>query len=455
MGGIATFEIPGGAPVPDGIVPAGSISSNKEVRLVDEHGAPVAEGEAGEILVVSDYLAAGYLHDDEQTALRFGTDADGRPTCRQGDLGRFDGNGDLVLLGRADAAVKVRGYLVEPGEIEAAFMTMPDVTEVVVTTVVAPPAVTYLIAYVVTKATVRPPSPAAFRRGLRGVLPEYMIPTHIVALPSLPRNERGKVDRQQLPPVAPRVPVDEEQDMRQQIMAGIWGETLGLTDIALDDDFMALGGDSLTAEEMLAAVHDRFDVDLASTQLLEYPTLREFTGRVTSTAKALPSHPDVVTLRSGGTETPVFAFAGAGALALTFLPLSRHLEGRSVYAFQAHGLEQRALPDWSVEAAARRYLEIIRVIQPKGPYRAGGALVRWSGRARDRGPARVGWSGGGARHAARHVPAAQHRHPARTRLPETGAACHRAIGGTASGEVLARSRRPTPAGRPAGGAPNR
>ncbi|WP_423919494.1 alpha/beta fold hydrolase [Frigoribacterium sp. 2-23] len=368
MGGIATFEIPGGAPVPDGIVPAGSISANKEVRLVDEHGAPVAEGEAGEILVVSDYLSDGYLNDEEQTAMRFGVADDGRPTCRQGDLGRFDGNGDLVLLGRADAAVKVRGYLVEPGEIEAAFMTMPDVTEVVVTPVVAPPAVTYLIAYVVTKPTVRPPSPAALRRGLRGVLPEYMVPTHIVQLPALPRNERGKVDRQQLPPVAPRVPVDEVQDMRQQIMSGIWGESLGLTDVGLDDDFMALGGDSLSAEEMLAAVHERFDVDLASTQLLEYPTLREFTERVTSSAKALPSHPDVVTLRTGGSRTPVFAFAGAGALALTFLPLSRHLDDRSVYAFQAHGLEQRALPDWSVESAARRYLEIIRVIQPKGPY---------------------------------------------------------------------------------------
>ncbi|WP_423923843.1 alpha/beta fold hydrolase [Frigoribacterium sp. 2-23] len=368
IGGFAAHRIRSGEVVPDGVVPAGKPGTNKEVRLVDENGAPVAQGETGEILVVSDYMSPGYLNDEVQTAMRFGRDADGRPTVHQGDLGRFDENGDLVLLGRADSAVKVRGYLVEPGEIEGALLTMTDVTEAVVIPLVAPPAATTLVAYVVADARLRPPSPAELRRRLRAVLPEYMVPAHIVQLAALPINERGKIDRQQLPPVAARTPVDEEQDVRQQVMAGIWGETLGLTDVALDDDFMALGGDSLTAEEMLAAVHDRFDVDLPSTQLLEYPTLREFTERVTTSTKALPSHPDVVTLRSGGTGTPVFAFAGAGALALTFLPLSRHIENRSVYAFQAHGLEQRAWPDWSVEAAARRYIEIIRVIQPKGPY---------------------------------------------------------------------------------------
>jgi thioesterase domain-containing protein len=131
---------------------------------------------------------------------------------------------------------------------------------------------------------------------------------------------------------------------------------------------MALGGDSLAAEEMLAIVQERFGVALVSTDVVEAPTLREFTRRVMLGSASLPSHPDVVTLRSEGTDTPMFCFAGSGALALTFVPLSRHIPNRPVYAFQARGLEKRAMPDWTVESTARRYLEIIRIVQPRGPY---------------------------------------------------------------------------------------
>jgi thioesterase domain-containing protein len=118
----------------------------------------------------------------------------------------------------------------------------------------------------------------------------------------------------------------------------------------------------------LTIVEERFSVSLVSSDLIAAPTLREFTRLVKQDSAALPSHPDVVTLQSGGIRTPLFCFAGSGALALTFLPLSRHFPDRAIYAFQAHGLEKRALPDRSVEAAARRFLEIIRLVQPRGPY---------------------------------------------------------------------------------------
>ncbi|PRY69403.1 acyl-CoA synthetase (AMP-forming)/AMP-acid ligase II [Glaciihabitans tibetensis] len=370
IGTLAVHEIPGSAPVPDGTVPAGTIVANKEVILLREDSSVAGPGEAGEIVAISDYMSGEYWRDDAANALRFSTFTDGRRVCRQGDLGRFDENGDLVLLGRADAAVKVRGYLVEPSEIEAAFLAIEGVTESVVLTETDPPAPTRLVAYVVQEAGLRPHSAAALRRLLRLRLPEYMVPGTIVQLGALPRNERGKVDRRQLPPPPARVPNTGAMDPRQRVVADIWSSVLGLEVemIGLEDDFMALGGDSLSTEELLVIVRERFGVTLTSTDLLESPTLREFARRVSLGSSALPTHPDVVTLRSDGIRTPLFCFAGAGALALTFLPLSHHFPEHSMYAFQSHGLEKRAIPDQSVESEARRHLGMIRILQPRGPY---------------------------------------------------------------------------------------
>jgi thioesterase domain-containing protein/acyl carrier protein len=176
------------------------------------------------------------------------------------------------------------------------------------------------------------------------------------------------VDRARLPPATQQAPAAPPADQWEIVVADLWSEVLGLENIGRDDDFMALGGDSLSAEEMLQSVQDRFGVALVSSDLVEASTLQAFTRRVTMGSAILPTHPDVVPLQTGHQHRPIFCFAGSGALALSFLPLSRHLQGRSVYAFQAHGLERRGFPDWSVEAAAERFLELLRLIQPAGPY---------------------------------------------------------------------------------------
>jgi acyl-coenzyme A synthetase/AMP-(fatty) acid ligase/thioesterase domain-containing protein/acyl carrier protein len=370
VGILALHEIPGDARVPEGIIPAGRPVANRDVPILREDGSPAPQGEAGEIVTISDYLSGGYWRDEAANEARFSVDTDGRRVCRQGDQGRFDEHGDLVLLGRVDAAVKVRGYLVEPAEIEAAFLATNGIAEVVVLPVVNPPAPTRLIAYVVSQPGLRPQSPAALRRSLRARLPEYMVPADIIQLSALPRNERGKIDRAQLPdvPAPSLLPSSEPMSQWELVIADIWSDVLGLEVIGLDHDFMSLGGDSLSAEELFTIVEERFSVSMVSSDLIASPTLREFTRRVKLGSAALPSHPDVVTLQSGGIRTPLFCFAGSGALALTFLPLSRHFPDRDIYAFQAHGLEKRAVPDRTVEGAARRFLEIIRVVQPRGPY---------------------------------------------------------------------------------------
>ncbi|QSB22666.1 alpha/beta fold hydrolase [Curtobacterium sp. 24E2] len=277
-----------------------------------------------------------------------------------------------MLLGRSDDAVKVRGYLVEPSEVEAALRAIPEVHDAVVTAQVDPPAVTRLVAYVVGRPGQRTPAPAALRLALRDRLPEYMVPASIVPMTELPRNERGKVDRAELPgaPSIETEMVEGEYDQWELVVGQIWAEVLGLRGVHLDEDFSALGGDSLSAEEMLALVQSRLGIDLRSSDVLQHPTLRAFARRVRSGTTALPSHPDVVKV-SGARESgrpPVFCFAGGGALALTFLPLSRYLPEHDVYAFQQHGLERRGVPDWSIRASARRYVALMRIVQPRGPY---------------------------------------------------------------------------------------
>ncbi|MFC4946631.1 alpha/beta fold hydrolase [Pseudonocardia sp. GCM10023141] len=367
VGNISFHEIGWGAPEQDGPIPAGRIASNKEVRILADDGAPVAAGETGELVVVSDYMSAGYWRNPTAEATKFGRDADGRRLCRPGDMARVQ-DGVLSFAGRTDAAVKIRGYLTDPSEVEAAIVDSDAVAEAAVIAVVRPPAASYLVAYVAADKRFRAEEPAMIRRRLRQRLPEYMVPSVIVAMAELPRNERGRVDRQALPPAAPPTLSEPPTTQWEIVLSDLWGEVLGLDSVGLDDDFMELGGDSLTAQEMRRLVAERLGIALTSADLVEAPTLRRFTRRVTLGSASLPSHPDIVSLRTGGAGTPAFCFAGGGSLALTFVPIARHLGDRPVYGFQAHGLEQRARPDRTVEAAAHRALQLIRVIQPHGPY---------------------------------------------------------------------------------------
>lgn len=369
---LSTHIVRQGDEVADGPLPAGTPFRGKSVRIVDAEGHDVAQGEAGEVVVVSDFLSGGYWNAPELNAEKFGVDEHGVGFVRQGDLGRIDSDGVLRLLGRGDAGVKVRGYLVEPSEIEGALMALEEIAEAVVIPQVStatPPAPTRLAAYVVPAPGGRTPSSAAIRRALRAVVPEYMVPSEIVQLPALPRTERGKIDRQSLPPIPERQPDVYAMDQRELAMSTIWQQVLELPELAPDDDFMALGGDSLSAEELLTLVKQHFGVDVPSSEILAHPTLREFTRRVVSDRAPEPTNPDVFPFNEAATGTPLFAFAGAGALALTFLPLARRLPETPVFAFQQHGLERRAAPDHSVEATAARHVRSILEIRPHGPFR--------------------------------------------------------------------------------------
>jgi amino acid adenylation domain-containing protein len=370
IGSLAFFPVAAEAPLPRGPVPAGYLAAGKELVLYREDGTPAPRGETGEVVVTSAFTAAGYWRGEPGIASRFSVEADGRRTYRSGDLGRFDANGVLTLLGRKDAAVKIRGYLVEPAEVEAVLRTSPAVGDAVVLATPEPSGSKRLLAYVVPRAGEQVVSAAALRRLLRAKLPAWMVPATIVWLSELPRNERGKVDRLALPAPTPRaVPFAEPSWDWDLMVADLWKQVLHLDEISLHDDFTELGGDSLAAAELRSLVADKLGVVLHSGVLLDAPTLGEFAAKVSSGQRRVPSHPTVASLRTTGSRPPLFCFAGAGGLALNFLALARHLgDEQPLYGFQAHGIEQRGFPDWSIERNAARHLQLIRVLAPRGPY---------------------------------------------------------------------------------------
>jgi len=359
--------------LPDGVMPSGRPVVDLQVRLVSPEGAEVAPGETGEIVVTSPFIPGGYWRAPEAIASRFSATPDGTVTYRTGDLGRRDPGGQLRVVGRNDAAVKIRGYLVEPIEIESALLASPDVLEAVVAADKTTEQ-TRLIAYVVPAAGARV-SPASVRRLLRAKLPSYMVPAAVMLVSALPRNDRSKVDRLNLPPApaGPRPAQDPPRDQWEEAVASVWAAALHLDEVGIHDDFVELGGDSLIAEELLRRVAEELDVRLPTSTVADAPTVAEFTTRLRNASTDKLRHPSVVPLRATGAGEPLFCFCGAGGLAVGMLGFARHFEGdRPVYGVQAHGLEYRGLPDWSIQAAARRHARTLRLLRPSGPFNLAG-----------------------------------------------------------------------------------
>ncbi|MFA5711603.1 alpha/beta fold hydrolase [Mycolicibacterium sp.] len=369
---IATYDVDPIAELPDGAIPAGTASPHKRID-VDDTGA---------VTVSSSYLALGYL-EPEASSSRFLCNADGTRSFIGGDVGRLDSDGNLILLGRADTAVKVRGYLVEPAEIEAVLLSYSEVREAVVMLSprlgAAEAADPRLAAYLVARPDARTPSIAEIRTRLHRDLPAWMVPADLMILSELPRTERGKVDRQALP-VPTRAVSEPPRGGLETAIAEIWCEVLQLAEVGRTESFYALGGDSLAVTDMLSRVGDTHSVRLSHADLASAPTLAQFTTTVTDrTSAQLPEHrrtlaPTTVPLRpldADRRDGPVlFCFTGAGASALSFVPLADRIDpATAVYAFIPHGLENRGLPDWSVARAARRHLTDLRRLQPSGPYR--------------------------------------------------------------------------------------
>ncbi|WP_433362638.1 non-ribosomal peptide synthetase/MFS transporter [Streptosporangium sp. CA-115845] len=243
----------GAAPGAGTALPIGSPMPGALVHVLDDNLRPVPAGVPGELYLGGDRLARGYLGRPGLTADRFLPDPYGAPGARMyrsGDLGRWLPGGELEFLGRRDLQVKVRGYRVEPAEVEAVLSEHPGVTGAVVDLRGG-----RLVAYLVGQAGPAAPEAAEMRSWLAERLPDYMIPARYVWLDELPLKSHGKVDRSKLPDPAAEVSAAgfvPPQTALEETVAGIWAEILEVERVGALDDFFDLGGHSLLAMRVIA-----------------------------------------------------------------------------------------------------------------------------------------------------------------------------------------------------------
>jgi amino acid adenylation domain-containing protein len=253
--------------------------ANTQVHVLDANGLSCPIGTEGELCIGGAGVALGYLNQPELTRARFIQDPwrPGARLYRTGDRGRWRHDGWLEHLGRIDQQIKLRGHRIEPGDIEAALASHPAVAQAMVVLREDRPGDTRLVAYVVA----RPEAPASealgkmLRERLRASLPEYMLPQHIVAMPALPLQPNGKIDRQALPAptgdssspgsarpgAAPGTPLERE-------IAAVWQELLGVSSVDPQDNFFDLGGHSLLAVRAIHEIEKRIGLTLSLRRLV-------------------------------------------------------------------------------------------------------------------------------------------------------------------------------------------
>ena len=264
--------------VPDGVLPVGHFSREMDISLVGDDGQPVAQGEIGEIVVTSRYVADGYWRDPELTADRFSVDLDGKGTrrVRTGDLGRINADGLLDFIGRKDDRIKIRGNRVEPLEIERTLERLPGIDRAAVVAIRRENNEPVLVAFVV-KTSNASWTPQRLRRAMRANLALHMVPSRIVFLDGLPYNRGNKIDREALRqynlPDRDDSKGEKPRTETEILLADIWAEALELPEISLDADFFNLGGDSLKGALVAAQIHAALGIELSLAAVADHPTI--------------------------------------------------------------------------------------------------------------------------------------------------------------------------------------
>ncbi|GAA4525578.1 hypothetical protein GCM10023192_06450 [Amycolatopsis samaneae] len=255
-------------------LPIGHPMTNRAIYVLDTFLRPVAPGVAGELYIAGTGLARGYLNSPGLTADRFVACPfrEGERMYRTGDRARWSRDGEIVFLGRADDQVKIRGYRVELGEVEAALAAQPGVVEAVVLAREDQPGEKRLVGYFVSDGG--DAGAEEIRRQLASVLPGYMVPVAVVALPGLPVTPNGKVDRRALPApdLAGSASGDEPDSETEKVLCALFAEIVGVDRVGVDDTFNDLGGNSALAMRLIARIREELGEDLPIRQLFSSPT---------------------------------------------------------------------------------------------------------------------------------------------------------------------------------------
>ena len=357
-----------------GSIPIGRPIANSTAYILDDQRRPLPPGAVGELYLGGDGLALGYWNDPTLTAERFVANpfAEGEKLYRSGDLASWRADGTIEFLGRADDQIKLRGFRIEPGEIEAALMQHPQVTGAVVMAREVAQDCRDLVAYIAAPATI---DLGDLRARLATTLSEYMVPARIVRLDRLPLTVNGKIDRTALP--APETDPEDRilaapDGETETALLGFWQRLLERDAIGVTDDFFALGGHSLIAAKLVSVIGKELGVSLPLASVFTHPTIRQQAHALMDTVSFdidAIDHPRVL-MNAPRQGRAIFALPPGTTDALSYARLAAELDGFDVHAFNFIEEETRIAD----------YADLIAEVQPSGTllllgYSGGGNLA--------------------------------------------------------------------------------
>jgi amino acid adenylation domain-containing protein len=353
--------------------------ANTQAYICDETLQPLPVGVAGQLLLAGDGLARGYIGRPDLTAERFlpnpfSTEGGDRLYVT-GDLARYRADGQIEFLGRADSQLKLRGFRIEPGEIETRLREHPSVREaIVIATSEVDSDDKRLVAYVVTAQSGA--NVNDLRDYLRQKLPEYMVPADFVLMDAFPLTPNGKIDRRALPLPDQSATSDSElttpRDVFELQLTQIWKEVLRRDQIGLRDNFFDLGGHSLLAVRLIDKIERLVGKKIPLSILFQGATVEQLAATLRQRGEKVRER-SLVSIQSEGSRPPLYLVHSASGNAMSYVALARRL-GREqpVYGLQSKGLDPDRKPTTHVEDMAAEYLEELFAVQPEGPYSLGG-----------------------------------------------------------------------------------
>ncbi|MFF4426424.1 amino acid adenylation domain-containing protein [Streptomyces sp. NPDC001549] len=365
--------------------PIGRAIDGAEVHVLDEQLRPVPAGAPGDIYLGGFCLADGYEGRPDLTKERFlpqpspdgGAD---RRLYHTGDIGMLLPDGDVVFLGRADAQVKVRGFRVEPAEVELAITGLaqryPGLRDAAVVARRHENDEAFLAAFLLGEGTDE--DLADIRERLRASLPDYMVPSHLQWVSHFPLTPSGKRDdatlRHTLLSTPARTPDAAPRDAYEQALTEMLADATSLDAVGIHDNLFDLGGTSLTAMRLVVRIERRYGVHISLADFIAAPTCAGLAARLRD-GGATAAYDPVVPIHRQGTHPPLFMIHPMGGNVLCYVGFARHLpDDQPVYALQAAGTDPGTTPLRTVEELADSYLTALRTVQPHGPY----SIAGWS-----------------------------------------------------------------------------
>ena len=310
-GHISRMSLRRGDAVGDGALPIGRVHDGVKIELLGEDGRAVPLGEPGELVVTSRSVTVGYWGDPALSAERISipADAPAQRSLRTRDLVRWNEAGLLEFVGRLNRRVKIRGYAVELVEVDQALRGLPGIKEATTSIVERPQRQPQLAAFIIPEASAIENGtlqPAKLRRALRALLPRQMVPATFVFVDAFPLNANGKLDRDKLDEMLEsRGTLEEPRTDTELMLARVWKDIFKLEDIGRQDDFVDLGGDSLSASVVAAWLQGEFGVEIDLGMFMSNPTLETLAALVDRLRKESVAGVDRSTVPRRGGPLPL------------------------------------------------------------------------------------------------------------------------------------------------------